>query len=464
MSGTERDQHDPRLGTPTQTTSATEEPENVATLTAGADEALVAREGRIAADGEVAGEAPNGALAVGETLAADHAAAAASNEAPSAGEAKLAKEATVAEKEATVAEEARVALNSGPPADSAVLEGLPLHDPGSSPPSLAELVASSSSGALGSTSGDLGSGASGSTSDLDRVKSPLVGEPASALGDALPGAPDTETLGAAPVRSKPPPAPSSTGIAPGDEFPTPATRLRTDAPVARTKPPPAPARKPSSNLGSIALFVLGAGAVFFGIRAVQTKNESPAETRLEEGSADSDADSSESAADLTETDLQHPALSPVDVKVDVAAKPAEPDRAPATQPRVRASATPKPEAVNTVAAALSKDVAPAPTEQATETETEAEPVDVQFNANAAALALDAAASRAATCRKPGDPSGMATVTITFAPGGRVTTATISGPPFAGTETGGCIASIMRAARVPPFAGNFLTIKKTVAIQ
>jgi hypothetical protein len=54
--------------------------------------------------------------------------------------------------------------------------------------------------------------------------------------------------------------------------------------------------------------------------------------------------------------------------------------------------------------------------------------------------------------------------ITFAPTGRVTTANISGPPFAATATGGCIASTLRKTRVPPFAGDLITVKKTVTIQ
>jgi hypothetical protein len=56
------------------------------------------------------------------------------------------------------------------------------------------------------------------------------------------------------------------------------------------------------------------------------------------------------------------------------------------------------------------------------------------------------------------------VTITFSPSGRVTSATIGGPPFAGTPTGGCIAATLRRARVPPFTGDMVTVKKTVEIR
>ena len=87
-----------------------------------------------------------------------------------------------------------------------------------------------------------------------------------------------------------------------------------------------------------------------------------------------------------------------------------------------------------------------------------------FDANAARASLASAASAAAGCRKEGDPAGTATVVVTFAPSGRVTTANISGPPFAGTPTGGCIAAAMRGAKVPAFSGERVTVSKTVVIQ
>lgn len=87
-----------------------------------------------------------------------------------------------------------------------------------------------------------------------------------------------------------------------------------------------------------------------------------------------------------------------------------------------------------------------------------------FNSVAAGIALDQATAHAAGCRKEGDPSGVARVAVTYAPSGRATSATISGPPFSGTETGSCIASRFRGASVPPFAGEHVTVSKTVVIQ
>lgn len=87
-----------------------------------------------------------------------------------------------------------------------------------------------------------------------------------------------------------------------------------------------------------------------------------------------------------------------------------------------------------------------------------------FDPSAASLALEQAATEASSCRKGTDPSGIAKVMITFAPSGRATAATISGPPFAGTETGSCVAAQLRGARVPPFEGDYMTVKKTVTIH
>ena len=88
----------------------------------------------------------------------------------------------------------------------------------------------------------------------------------------------------------------------------------------------------------------------------------------------------------------------------------------------------------------------------------------EFDRAAARSALAGAAAQASSCRKDGDPSGTATLTITFAPSGRVTSAQIQGPPFAGTPTGGCIANTMRHITVPAFAGEHVTVTKQIVVQ
>ncbi len=96
--------------------------------------------------------------------------------------------------------------------------------------------------------------------------------------------------------------------------------------------------------------------------------------------------------------------------------------------------------------------------------TVANPDAPPFNKAAAIAALNTAVAQASGCRQEGDPTGTARVVITFAPSGRVTTANLSGPPFAGTRTGGCIASTMRRASVPPFSGSHVTVAKSVVIR
>lgn len=86
-----------------------------------------------------------------------------------------------------------------------------------------------------------------------------------------------------------------------------------------------------------------------------------------------------------------------------------------------------------------------------------------FDRTAAAAAVGAAAGAAASCREPGSPSGAARVAVTFAPSGRVTTATIAAGQYAGTSVGGCIARAIRSARVEPFSGDLVTVHKTITL-
>jgi predicted Zn finger-like uncharacterized protein len=90
--------------------------------------------------------------------------------------------------------------------------------------------------------------------------------------------------------------------------------------------------------------------------------------------------------------------------------------------------------------------------------------DQPFNKSAAISSLGAAAGGAAGCKKLGGPTGSGKVTVTFAPSGRVTTANVNGAPFAGTSVGGCVASIFRKAKVPPFSGSPVTVSKGFSIN
>jgi hypothetical protein len=78
--------------------------------------------------------------------------------------------------------------------------------------------------------------------------------------------------------------------------------------------------------------------------------------------------------------------------------------------------------------------------------------------------LNAAAGAASGCKKPDGPTGRGRVSVTFAPSGRVTTAVVNGPPFAGTSVGGCVAAAFRRASVPPFDGSPVTVHKSFSIN
>jgi hypothetical protein len=98
-----------------------------------------------------------------------------------------------------------------------------------------------------------------------------------------------------------------------------------------------------------------------------------------------------------------------------------------------------------------------------EESTPAPATDQPFNRGAAVAAMSAAASAAAGCKKPGGPTGSGKVSITFAPTGRVTAATVDTAPFAGTAVGGCVAGVFRRAKVPPFTGSSIRVSKSFTI-
>jgi hypothetical protein len=86
-----------------------------------------------------------------------------------------------------------------------------------------------------------------------------------------------------------------------------------------------------------------------------------------------------------------------------------------------------------------------------------------FDASAAASAVAAAAATASGCGDGEHPGRRVTVLVTFAPSGRVTQALVAAGSLTGTLAGSCVANAMRAARVPPFAGDPVTVQKTLLI-
>jgi hypothetical protein len=87
----------------------------------------------------------------------------------------------------------------------------------------------------------------------------------------------------------------------------------------------------------------------------------------------------------------------------------------------------------------------------------------RFEAAATKTPLAQAASEAQACKQSGGPTGKVTVVVTFDPNGKVSGATITDAPFAGTATATCISSTFKRASIAPFSGLPGTVSKTFSI-
>jgi hypothetical protein len=288
--------------------------------------------------------------------------------------------------------------------------------------------------------------------------------------------------GTAPQRpSAPRPAESAAGrveSSPASDRDAPRERRNVVPPSTKSVPPPAPTNaQRRSGLAAPLLLAVAAAAGFLIWKrtasppAATTSAEKPTAVAVPTAPAQLPATvqpPSELVAPAP-TAAAEPAAPADDLTFETVpnkpapglAKPAAATSEAAT-PRPATPSEPKPATSEpaTPSAPVVKDE-PKPTPATPSTPTEpAGP----FDRAAAAAALTAGAAQASACRKEGDPSGVASVVITFAPSGRVTSATIGGPPFAGTPTGSCIAAALRKARVPPFEGDRVTVSKTIVVQ
>jgi serine/threonine-protein kinase len=141
----------------------------------------------------------------------------------------------------------------------------------------------------------------------------------------------------------------------------------------------------------------------------------------------------------------------------------------------RAADVPNPyrkEADNEPSKGDAKSDEPHPEEAAPPPEPEVEPPPVEkapppdqrapLNRSAALTALSAAASSAASCKRPGGASGAGSVAVTFSPEGPVASVNVSAP-FAGTPVGNCVQTVFRNVRVAPFSGSSITLNKSFRI-
>jgi predicted Zn finger-like uncharacterized protein len=65
----------------------------------------------------------------------------------------------------------------------------------------------------------------------------------------------------------------------------------------------------------------------------------------------------------------------------------------------------------------------------------------------------------ASCRGANSPNGQGHVVVTLQPSGAASNADVDAPPFAGTDTGRCIARAYRGVHVPAFTGASVTVGK-----
>lgn len=254
-----------------------------------------------------------------------------------------------------------------------------------------------------------------------------------------------------PASERPPPSSRTAGkSARGAKSATKSRKERTQTsstPPTTSVAPEAPRHR--YGLYAIAgAALIGGGYLIWGRSPTPTADPTPAPT-------------------VRPTEETRPPTAPADTAPPAATETAAPD------PTTTESAAPAPHHTSAPIAHTptgdprpSTTAEPAPTTTPTAKPT-AKPTAAagtgDFDKGAASAALVGAVGQASGCKQPGDPSGVARVQVTFAPSGRVTTANLSGPPFAGTPTGSCIARAFRSASVPPFAGDPVTVSKTVTI-
>ena len=153
--------------------------------------------------------------------------------------------------------------------------------------------------------------------------------------------------------------------------------------------------------------------------------------------------------------------------------------AAAERPAAAAAATPRAPATGTAAGAATSRATTAATTAATGTHeattkekeashetaaasTTASPAGgAAFDTGAAKEVLTAAAGNVASCKEMGGPVGSGKVSITFAPSGRPTSVAVSG---ALTTVGSCVARLFRSVKVPPFAGDPVTVAKGFSLE
>lgn len=232
----------------------------------------------------------------------------------------------------------------------------------------------------------------------------------------------------------------------------------------------APPEKKSSMVGLIAGVALG--IVLVGGAAIYFLRPAPPPAV-----AANDAVSASAQPSAVVAAAATPTAVPSAAAVAAAAPTDSPSAAPTGAAAVAvAAAAPGKGTDKPAGAAPGPGAAPSPAATAAKPEKTAEPAaaataapapaagGAEFNRGAASSALGGAAGAAKSCKKPDGPTGTGRVKVTFAPSGRVTSAVVEGPPFAGTSVGGCVASAFRGAHIPPFDGAPVAVSKSFTIN
>jgi hypothetical protein len=332
------------------------------------------------------------------------------------------------------------------------------------------------------------------------LASPRADEPLFGMQSADPGLMSWSDVDASRLT-----APAADDVPAQVEAATPAApperrRRRVKAPVGATPPEEAPAEdfapasprasapplEAADTVGQPArtrsplLWVLLLAGLMFGVAWLLLRSPWAARARTEDGqppAAVVAAKPADHAAPEQSALPTEPSATPTD-STDLrdagsaapVAETAEPAEVPQKRARPAAAAPERSAAESVTPGAPAKRPAGEPIARAAEP---AEPPSVEpsrpavtapFDKTAAVTVLNSLAGQASACRQGSDPSGIATVVLTFAPSGRVTSATVNGPPFAGTSTGGCVARTLRRAQVPAFSGDHVTVSKSVLVQ
>jgi predicted Zn finger-like uncharacterized protein len=227
-----------------------------------------------------------------------------------------------------------------------------------------------------------------------------------------------------------------------------------------SSPTAAPSSKKGLVMGLLAVLIVGGAGGAYALSAKKEKEEALAAAAAAAASAEKahEEERKAKAAEERAREEQKAQEAKAAAATAAAAAASKPEEKPAgsaepPKPGVPGAAGTKPLAKKDDKKDEKKD-APAP----------AAGGDQPFSKAAAVAALGAAAGGAGGCKKLGGPTGPGKVTVTFANSGRVTTANVQGPPYAGTSVGGCVASIFRKAKVPAFSGSPVTVSKGFSIN